>query len=100
MKRKYLITLMAGFALGISLSALFITLQINNPFQESNYEEHSRCFYFNDETECGKTRYCASHVSEEFCNEVGGEWLLETQEREMIEWAYWMMLESKEKEAI
>ena len=82
-----------GVALGISISALFLLFQINNLFEKSHWEVDSRCYYFNNETECGKTRFCPTHLSEQYCKDVGGEWLLETQENEAREWSYWKTLE-------
>lgn len=58
-------------------------------FENQDYSaEHFRCYYFDDETECGKTRFCPTHPSKEFCEEVGGKWLLETVELELIERIY------------
>ena len=74
------------------------SLDFSNGDKETHWREHSRCYYFNDKTECGKTRFCATHVSEEFCNEVGGEWLLETRENEARDMAYWFAKDGEKEQ--
>lgn len=39
---------------------------------------HKVCYYFNDK-ECGRTKYCPPHITEELCLEKGGEWLEENE---------------------
>ena len=81
--RFYLIIALFGvYALGF----IFI---ISYSANQENYDgEHYRCYYDNENTECGKTRFCSTHLPREFCNEVKGTWELETSERELRERYY------------
>jgi hypothetical protein len=71
----------------------FKTFQEFNAFYEK-YEKkiecsvngrytHKVCFYDNNNTPCGKTTYCPSHITEENCLAMEGTWEFETLEREM-----------------
>jgi hypothetical protein len=50
------------------------------------------CFYDNEITACGKTQYCATHISQEECLTLNGTWELETQARFYEQWLYWDIL--------
>ena len=78
-----------GYLLGVvSVVILFQLVFLINLKQENNWGEHYRCYYTNPDTECGKTRFCSTHVPEERCYELKGRWTVETREAEMIERIY------------
>lgn len=76
-------------------SSIQIGVNHEDYISEGNWKQHFRCYYFNDETECGKTRFCSTHTTKEFCEELGGVWLLETPEREAKQNVYWMIYVAK-----
>jgi hypothetical protein len=62
-------------------------------YRENNYwGKHSRCYYDNSNTQCGKTKYCASHLLQPSYLENNGTWELETQEREIQEHVYFQLI--------
>ena len=80
------------FALGVGLTIIVfgIALVMITLPEKSHWGEHSRCYYDNPNTECGKTRYCPTHLpNKSRCLELNGTWELETPEREAQEWIYW-----------
>ena len=92
-----------GFCLGIGASLLIITIVYTIATSQSSselndYGTHYRCYYFNSETDCGKTKFCQTHYdlndveySKKQCLSHKGKWLLESQTNEMLEQVYNML---------
>jgi hypothetical protein len=90
--KKIMIGIIVVLAI-LSISAvIYLSSNKYNSLERINYwGEHSRCYYDNEQTECGNTRFCATHIADESrCLDLKGTWDLETPEREMAEQSYFM----------
>ena len=58
------------------------------PFNHDGWGNDYSCFYDNEITQCGKTHFCASHVTQDKCYGLNGTWELETEERFWSQWFY------------